>query len=422
MIKILYGNIVFTSTSNKFDIYENSYLVSEDGIIQGIYKILPNEYKDCKVDEYKDKLIIPGLIDLHVHAPQYAFRGLGMDLELIEWLNTNTFPEESKYSNLEYADKAYDIFAEDLKNSFTTRASVFSTIHTQSTILLMDKLEKTGLITYVGKVNMDRNSPSYLQEDTNQSYLDTLSWIQQVNKKNYKNTKPILTPRFIPSCSDLLLDKIKEIQIKYNLPVQSHLSENLSEIEWVKQLCPKAKSYGEAYALHGLFGKDCKTLMAHCVYSSDKELNLIKKNGVYIVHCPESNINLKSGIAPIRKYLDEGFNIGLGSDVAAGASINMFTAMVEAIQQSKIRWRLVDDSYKAITEVEAFYLATKKGGSFFGKVGSFEKGYELDAIVIDDSNLKHPQELSIQDRIKRVIYLANEKVIEAKYVKGIKII
>lgn len=421
MINILYGNIVFTSTSSKFDIYENSYLVAKDGIIQGIYLQLPNEYKNCKIDNYKDKIIIPGLIDLHVHAPQYSFRGLDMDLELIDWLNTNTFPEEAKYKDLEYANKAYDIFVEDLKKSFTTRSSIFATVHTSSSLLLMDKLEKSGLITYVGKVNMDRNCPSYIKEDTNKSYLDTLDWIEKVNLKNYLNTKPILTPRFIPSCSSSLLDKIKDIQVKYNLPLQSHLSENLSEIEWVKQLCPNAKTYGQAYDLHGLFGKECKTLMAHCVYSNDEELSLMKNNGVYIVHCPESNVNLKSGIAPIRKYLDEGLNIGLGSDVAGGSSINMFKAIEDAIQHSKIRWRLVDSQYQPITEVEAFCIATKKGGSFFGKVGSFEKDYELDAIIIDDSSLKHPQQLSIESRIKRFIYLANENMIVSKYVKGNKI-
>ena len=421
MINILYGNIVFTSTSSKFDIYENSYLVAKDGIIQGIYLQLPNEYKNCKIDNYKDKIIIPGLIDLHVHAPQYSFRELDMDLELIDWLNTNTFPEEAKYKDLEYANKAYDIFVEDLKKSFTTRSSIFATVHTSSSLLLMDKLEKSGLITYVGKVNMDRNCPSYIKEDTNKSYLDTLDWIEKVNLKNYLNTKPILTPRFIPSCSSSLLDKIKDVQVKYNLPLQSHLSENLSEIEWVKQLCPNAKTYGQAYDLHGLFGKECKTLMAHCVYSNDEELSLMKNNGVYIVHCPESNVNLKSGIAPIRKYLDEGLNIGLGSDVAGGSSINMFKAIEDAIQHSKIRWRLVDSQYQPITEVEAFYIATKKGGSFFGNVGSFEKDYELDAIIIDDSSLKHPQQLSIESRIKRFIYLANENMIVSKYVKGNKI-
>ncbi len=423
MIKILHGDIVCTSSPSKFDLYEDSYLVTKDGLVEGVYTTLPKEYQNEKIEDYQNKLIIPGLIDLHVHAPQYTFRALGMDLELIDWLNVNTFPEESKYKDITYASKAYDIFVDDLLHSSTTRACIFGTVHNNATIYLMDKLEKSGLITSVGKVNMDRNCPEYIKEDTNKSYLDTVSWIEDVSKKNYKNTTPILTPRFIPSCSDELLDKLKQIQIKYHLPVQSHLSENLSEIEWVKKLCPKAKTYGEAYALHGLFGgKDCPTLMAHCVYSTDEELKLMKDNGVYIVHCPESNINVRSGIAPVRKYLDEGFNIGLGSDIAAGTSLNMFKAIEETIKASKMRWRILDQQYKYLSEAEGFFLATKAGGSFFGKVGSFEKDYEFDAVIIDDSRIKHPNKLTLENRIITAIYLSDERDIIGKYVKGNKVL
>ena len=111
-------------------------------------------------------LILPGLVDLHLHAPQYAFTGLGMDMELLEWLDTRTFPEEGKYGDMAYAEKAYGIFTEDLKNSATTRACIFATRHVPATILLMDMLEGSGLKTMVGKVNMDRNAPDYLCEES----------------------------------------------------------------------------------------------------------------------------------------------------------------------------------------------------------------------------------------------------------------
>ncbi len=423
MIKILHGDIVFTSSPSKFDTYEDGYLVTNDNKIVGVYNKLPDEYKNEKIEDYQNKLIIPGFIDLHVHAPQYTYRGLGMDLELIDWLSVNTFPEESRYKDISYASKAYDIFVDDLLHSSTTRACIFATVHNNATIYLMDQLEKTGLITKVGKVNMDRNCPDYIKESTSQSYLDTLSWVEEVENRHYLNTSAILTPRFIPSCSDELLDKLKQIQVKYHLPIQSHLSENLSEIEWVKKLCPKAKTYGEAYALHGLFGgKDVPTLMAHCVYSSDEELKLMKDNGVYIVHCPESNINVRSGIAPIRKYLDEGFNIGLGSDIAAGTTLNMFKAIEECVKSSKMRWRIQDQGYKYLSEAEGFYLATKAGGSFFGKVGSFEQDYEFDAVIIDDSRMRHPNKLSLENRIITAIYLSDERDIVGKYVQGKKIL
>lgn len=423
MIKILHGDIVYTSNPSQFDLYEDGYLVTNDDKVLGVYSSLPKEYQNELIEDYKGKLIIPGLIDLHVHAPQYTYRGLGMDLELIEWLNVNTFPEESKYKDNEYALKAYSIFTDDLLHSSTTRACIFGTVHKDSTLLLMDKLEETKLITKVGKVNMDRNCPDYIKESTSNSYLDTLEWVKECNNRNYSFTSPILTPRFIPSCTDEILDKLKEIQVQYHLPVQSHLSENLSEIEWVKELCPSAKNYGEAYALHGLFGgEDCPTLMAHCVYSDEEELALMKKNNVYIVHCPESNINVRSGIAPIRKYLDEGFNIGLGSDIAAGTTLNMFKAIEETIKASKMRWRILDQNYKWLSEQEGFYLATKGGGKFFGKVGSFEKDYEFDAIVIDDSRIRHANKLSLENRIITAIYLSDERDIVTKYVKGNKVL
>lgn len=423
MIKILHGDIVYTSNPSQFDLYEDGYLVTDDYKVIGVYSSLPKEYQNELIEDYKGKLIIPGLIDLHVHAPQYTYRGLGMDLELIEWLNVNTFPEESKYVDNEYALKAYSIFTDDLLHSSTTRACIFGTVHKEATLLLMDKLEETKLITKVGKVNMDRNCPDYIKESTSNSYLDTLEWVKECNNRNYSFTSIILTPRFIPSCTDEILDKLKEIQVKYHLPVQSHLSENLSEIEWVKELCPSAKNYGEAYALHGLFGgEDCPTLMAHCVYSNDEELALMKKNGVYIVHCPESNINVRSGIAPIRKYLDEGFNVGLGSDIAAGTTLNMFKAVEETIKASKMRWRILDQKYKWLSEQEGFYLATKGGGKFFGKVGSFEKDYEFDAVVIDDSRIRHANKLSLKNRIITAIYLSDERDIVTKYVKGNKVL
>ena len=144
----------------------------------------------------------------------------------------------------------------------------------------------------------------------------------------------------------------------------------------------------------------------------------MKERGVYIAHCPQSNTNLSSGIAPVRKFLDEGLRVGLGSDVAGGTVGSVFRAMADAIQVSKLRWRLTDDTMKPLTVQEAFYLGTVGGGSFFGKAGSFDAGYELDALVIDDSNLATPLKLSIPERVERVIYLSDDKNITKKFVGG----
>lgn len=418
-IFIMRGNIVYSKSLEEMVVCEDSYLVSEEGKVKGVYETLPSQYEGIPVQDYGDKLIIPGFSDLHVHAPQYSYRGLGMDMELLDWLETNTFPEESKFKDVEYAKKAYGIFVENMRKSATTRACIFATVHRKATIALMDMLEEAGLSTMVGKVNMDRNCPDYIREESAEaSAEETVEWVKDVLHKHYKNTRPILTPRFTPSCTDELMEQLKMIQMRYELPLQSHLSENPKEIAWVQELCPWSEFYGDAYDKFGLFGADCPTVMAHCVYSDDREIARMKENGVFIAHCPESNMNVSSGIAPVRRFLDEGLPVGLGSDVAGGSTESIFTAMAHAIQSSKLRWRLQDDSLKALTAEEAFYMATKGGGAFFGKVGSFEEGYEMDAVVLDDSRLKTPLELNVKQRLERMIYFSDDREIFAKYVKG----
>ena len=419
----LKGTFCYSKDSQNLIIRENAYLICNNGISEGIYEELPACFQGIQVIDHTNRLIIPGLIDLHLHAPQYTFRGTGMDLELLDWLNTSAFPEEARYAESDYAQKAYQIFTEDLKQSPTTRACIFATLHTDATMILMDLLEDTGLKTMVGKVNMDRNAPSYLMEqNASTSAAATRQWIDAVSGRHYQNTFPILTPRFIPSCSDELLILLSEIQQEFHLPVQSHLSENPGEIHWVKELCPDSLFYGDAYDHFGLFGADAPTVMAHCVYSTEEEIQRMKENGVYVAHCPESNENLSSGIAPVKRYLEEGLSVGLGSDVAGGSTENLFRAMAHAIQMSKMRWRLVDQKYPALKSEEAFYMATKGGGSFFGKVGSFEEGYEFDAVVLDDSRLESSRQMSVKDRLERMIYLADEREVKAKYVRGNKII
>lgn len=419
---IIKGDICYSKSLNELAVFREHYLICHDGISAGVYQEIPAQYSELDVFNHTGKLVIPGLVDLHVHAPQYTFRGTGMDLELLEWLNTYTFHEESKYSDLQYAENAYRYFTEDLRQGPNTRACVLATLHIESTVLLMDMLEASGLCTLVGKVNMDRNSPSFIcEESAEKSAENTLLWLQQIKDK-YQHTKPILTPRFIPSCSDRLMQLLKQIQTEYALPLQSHLSENPDEIAWVRELCPQAKNYGAAYAAFGLFGgSDYPTVMAHCVYSDAEEAELMKNNNVFVAHCPDSNTNLSSGIAPIRKYLNAGLAVGLGSDVAGGAKTSIFKAMADAVQVSKLRWRLVDSTLPPLTAAESFYLGTAGGGAFFGKVGSFEQGFEFDALVIDDSRYNHTDDLTVEQRLERTIYLSDERDILHKYVQGRKL-
>ena len=422
---IIKGNICQTTNPQELDLREQAFVVCVDGVSKGVFDDLPDEFQNLPLYDYGDQLIFPGMVDMHVHAPQFAFRGTSMDLELMDWLNRYTFPEEEKYEDLEYAQKAYGMFVDALKKSATTRSCIFATRHRPATELLMRLMEESGLVSYVGKVNMDREASEGLTEKSADiSAYTTFGWLNAVKDK-FTRTKPILTPRFIPCCTDKLMEELREIQMAYGIPVQSHLSESKGEIDFVKFLRPENPFYGDSYNEYDLFGKnddintDVKTVMAHCVWSTEEEVELMRKNGVFVAHCPALNMNLTSGIAPIRKYFDLGLNIGLGSDVAGGHSLSIFRAITDAIQVSKMYFRMVNESYKPLIFSEAFYLATKGGGAFFGKVGSFEVGYEFDAVIMDDSILAHPQNLNLAERMERAVYLGlDEKNITAKYVSG----
>ncbi len=283
---------------------------------------------------------------------------------------------------------------------------------------MLKKLSEVGFAGYVGKVNMDRNSPDILIESTEQSIVDTIEFIEKSSEFN--NIKPIITPRFIPSCTDKLLTSLGTLVDKYQLPVQSHLSENLSEIAWVKELVPKAKCYADAYNSFGLWGKT-PTIMAHCTWSDKFDKEFMDNENIFIAHCPDSNINLTSGVAAAKHFLYKGTNIGLGTDIAGGSSPYLTRSITDAIRASKLRERLLDDKNSSLTFPEAFYLASVGSGKFFGKVGSFESGYDADFSILDESGLESTldNEFTIEERVERYCYLAGEKPVLHKAIKGV---
>lgn len=398
------------------------FLVCGNGVVEGFYDELPERLAGIEVKDCGESLIIPGMSDLHLHAPQYSYCGTAMDLELLEWLQSYTYPEESRYADMEHAKSYYEFFTRDLLHTATTRAAIFATIHTEGTLELMRQLDNAGLGAYVGKLNMDRNCPDFYSERTPENgAAETKRWLELCKEANFERVFPILTPRFTPSVTDAYMEKIGELAREYNVAMQSHLSENLSEIAWVKALCPDAKNYADTYARYGLFGGDCKTIMAHCIYCPEEEDRMMKDGHVFIAHCPTSNENVIAGIAPAARYLREGYEIGLGSDVAGGHTLDLFAVMGAAVQVSKLRWRYADQTQKPLTIPEALYMATAGGGKFFGKVGLFEKGYCFDAVVIDDSTNMNLRTFSPAERIERCAYLGGAKVTD-KYVDGRKIL
>lgn len=418
---VIKGTICYSSSSKEIAVHENGYAICVEGVSMGVFSEIPREFAHLPVLDYTGSLVVPGLVDLHIHAPQYTFRGTGMDLELMDWLQQSAFPEEARFEDAAYADMAYTLFARQMKKSATTRAVVFATRHAPATEILMEKLEETGLVTYVGKVNMDMNAPLPLREESAEASAgETERWLEHTENR-FQRCKPILTPRFIPSCSRQLLERLGEIRRKWNVPVQSHLSENPLEIQLVRDRFPEEPSYGHCYERYGMMGSDC--IMAHCVYSSDEEVALMKKRGTFVAHCPASNTNIASGIAPIRKYLEAGLQVGLGSDVAGGHTESVFRAITDAIQVSKLYWRLVDNGCKPLCFAEAFYLATVGGGTFFGKVGSFAPGYAFDALVLDERAIPHWSRLTPHQRLERFAYLqTGTDALQAKFVDGVKIL
>ena len=419
MNKIYKAHILFTKEQSHFEVLENGYVaVDAEGRVLGVAPDLVSfnvECPDAEVIDFGDRLLIPAMNDLHVHAPQYRNQGIAMDLELLPWLQNYTFPEEMKYASLDYAERMYRRFIRDLWRFGTMRACVFATIHTESTRLLMRLFQEAGMGALVGKVAMNRNCPEELSESVEAMVQGYESLIAAARSPLPSLVRPIITPRFIPSCTPEMLRACGQLAAKYQLPVQSHLSENKDEIALVAELEPESTCYGDAYDRYGLFGQT-PTVMAHCVWTDGEELELMKRRGVMVAHCPTSNLNIASGLAPVRMFLEEGIPVGLGSDISGGHDLNIFRMMVYAIQVSKMYYQQNHDR-KFLTLSEVFWIATKSAGSFFGRVGSFEPGYEFDALVINDSDLNH-DDYSLLERLERYIYLGDDRQIEHRFCRG----
>lgn len=421
-MNIYKANILYTPTSQAFEVIQNGYVaVDDDGFIVSVTKTKPARYADVPVTDFGDALLIPAMNDMHVHAPQYRNLGIAMDEELIPWLNNYTFPEEARFRDLHYAYAVYTRFVHNLWLNGTMRASVFATSDTPSSLLLCRLFDEAGLGGNIGLVAMDRNCPEKLQVPYTRYALEMMQFAMATD--DFALVNPILTPRFIPACSPNLLKIIGKMAQETGIPVQSHLSENLSEIAWVRELEPESTCYGDAYNRYGLFGQ-APTLMAHCCYTEGEELELMQRNHVVAVHCPTSNCNLGSGIAPVRTFLQNDIQVALGSDISGGHHLSMFRVMQYALQMSKLQYAHSEGKLPFLTLSEAFYMATKSGGSFFGRVGSFEKGYAFDALVIDDSRLNYSdtalgvKPYTLQQRLERYIYLGDDRQITHRFCQG----
>lgn len=415
MYSLIKGNIVSAETPKAFNVTENGYILLDDGIIKGIFPSRPAGTEEVPVTDYGDRLVMRSFADVHLHAPQYPMLGLGMDLQLMDWLETYTFPLESLFADKAFARMTYQKLSNELIKNGTTLVSVFSSRHTDSTLILMEELEKAGLCGYAGKVNMDLNGGPKLRETTEESISETRRWLEKSTR--FSRIRPILTPRFVPSCSAELMEALGRISEQLHVPVQSHLSENKVEMQIVREQFPDCKQYWEVYHRFGLFHS--RTVMAHCVHSDERERAALRDNGVLVAHSPDSNVNVCSGFPPIRLMLDEGVRVALASDIAGGDQLQMNKCIASAIRMSKVRCIASDGKEPFLTVPEAYYMATTASAPFFGLHGGFAAGDPLHAIVVDDSDMPRSfQPRRMQDRIERAVYLMDKSSIKAVWSAG----
>ena len=197
MQQLIHGNLIHAPALGRLEILEHGWMLLEDGTIRGLWREKPAQYAALPVTDYGNALVMQSFADMHLHAPQYPMLGMGMDLPLLDWLNTYTFKTEARFADTDYARRVYRRLAGDLITNGTTRVCMFSSLHTEATWILMEELERAGVTGYVGKVNMDRNAlPGVLEETTEESVRETIRWLDGCR---FEHVRPIITPRFTPA-------------------------------------------------------------------------------------------------------------------------------------------------------------------------------------------------------------------------------
>ncbi|XP_061528179.1 guanine deaminase isoform X2 [Phycodurus eques] len=430
--RVFRGTLIHATKEEAVQVLEDALLgVNADGTIA-----FTGEGKEldrlCKEFAYspsavthleKHEFFMPGMVDTHIHAPQYSYAGTALDLPLLDWLNKYTFPVESRFKDKSFAQKVYtQVVRRTLRNG-TTTACYFATIHTDSSLLLGHIADKLGQRALVGKVCMDRNnSVKHYKETIQESLKETHRFIAELLEKKYALVKPVVTPRFVLSCSGALLRQLGQLAKNNNLHIQSHISENVEEVKIVKELFPDSDSYTDVYHKHNLLTN--KTVMAHGCYLSDEELALFRETGASLSHCPNSNISLCSGFLNVRNVLNHKVKLGLGTDVAGGYSASMLDAVRRALDTSKLL-TIKDTEHETLTFEEVFRLATLGGSqalSLDDQIGNFEVGKDFDALRVNVMVPGGPIDLFQHEEpkiiLEKFLNLGDDRNIVEVYVAG----
>ncbi|PSV10879.1 amidohydrolase family protein [Photobacterium kishitanii] len=383
----------------------------------------------------KGEYLLPGLVDLHCHAPQWPQAGKGLDLALYDWLQNYTFPLENRYSDNAFAAMVYQDVTKTLLANGTTSAVYFASIHRQSTEVLAQTCLNVGQRAYVGKVNMDNSEqcPTYYCEPSVAAAIDDtelfVNNVFELAGNQSRLVRPVITPRFVPSCTSELLQQLGGLVQRYDLHMQTHCSES----DWARDYSMQHYDASDVtiYADMGLLNN--KSILAHSIFLNDADIEKIKQFNAGVGHCPLSNMYFANAAMPARELLDLGVQVGLGSDIAGAPSPSIFRAGFDAVSHSRVREEGVNIYLPAsergttnarISFVEAFWMATVGGGQVLdAKVGLFNQGYHFDAIVIKSNpaigNLRiWPEFDSAKDILEKIITLAQPENVAKVWVQG----
>ncbi|KAG7397461.1 hypothetical protein PHYBOEH_000740 [Phytophthora boehmeriae] len=428
------GRVVHAPLRGEIELFEDAFLTvdSVSGRIVGFHTqtqpddlVLAAASSSSFIELSSHEFLMPGFVDTHVHAPQFQFMGTATDVPLMRWLDRYTFPVEQSFQDVAVATEWYTKLLDCMLAQGITTAQYFATIHVEATKKLADLVETRGQRGLVGLVSMDRNAPeAYVSSSTDKSLEDAEEFVQYVLDKKNELVKPVVTPRFVPTCSLELLRGLGALAAKYDVHVQSHIAESLDEETFVESLHPGRRDtelFDEAKLL------TAKSCMAHAVHLHDSELDVMHRTGTSIAHCPLSNFFFADGLLDVRKVLKKKVDVGLGTDIAGGYSPSMLRAIQIAVLTVKSR-EIRDGTSIAPTEPfdfkDAFWLATMGGAKALAlenDIGSFAVGKSFDAILVDVS---HSKNLVLSDRdtfmdiFQKVIHNADSRNFAKVFVKS----
>lgn len=413
-IQLIHADIVYSEDREHLAVHPDSYIAVEKGRVKGIWPVIPEEYRNVPVTDHGDGVLIPAFSDLHVHAPQYLNRGLEMDLLLEDWLDKCTFPMEARYADPEFARLAYDAFVDDMIANGTMHACVYGTIHSEATSYLIGRMDGKGMKGFVGKVNMDRSAQEDLLEKPEDSIRETEALLEKYSAN--RNTRPIITPRFAPTCTRELINGLGKLGRKYKVGMQTHLVESLWEEEQARLLFPECSCDTEIYEKAGLMDNG-PVIGGHFIFPSEDDIRIMQKYDSYAAHCPDATVSVTAGIMQTGALLDRGLRIGLGSDISAGHHIGVYTQAARAVQLSKLKNFYEPDGNRRISFPEAFWMATKQSRQLFGGTGSLEPGSAFDALIIDGLS-DAARKLTPAQVVERFCYIGTKENIKVRYLDG----